>query len=58
MLTQRERICKELESTESRLRTFRVCMPRREWERLAAESENGLRKKVDSFSTLNRGGTY
>lgn len=56
MLTDRERICKDLDSTETRLRTFRICMPKREWDRLAAESESAIQKKVSSFSKLNRGG--
>ena len=58
MLTDRERICKELQSTESRVRAFQVCMPKREWERLATETEEALKKRVNTFSTHNRGGMY
>lgn len=58
MLTDRERICKDLTPTGTRVQTFRVCVPKREWDRLATETEEALKKKVNSFSTLNRGGQY
>lgn len=32
--TPRKTLCRELQSTESRLRTFRICLPQREWDRM------------------------
>jgi hypothetical protein len=51
-------ICRTLIGTGSRLNTQRVCLPKREWDRMSAENSDGLRKKQSEHSTLNRGGIY
>lgn len=33
------KICKDIRSTQSRVRTFRICMPQREWERMQDDGE-------------------
>ena len=38
------KICKDLSATGSRLRTFRVCMPQREWDRMNADGEQFTRE--------------
>jgi predicted secreted Zn-dependent protease len=39
MLTDREKICKDVAATGSRLRSFRICLAKREWDRLNADGE-------------------
>ena len=51
-------ICRTLIGTGSRLNTQRVCLPKREWDRMSTENSEGLRKKQSEHSTLNRGGIY
>jgi hypothetical protein len=51
-------ICRTLIGTGSRLNTQRVCLPKREWDRMYTENSEGLRKKQSEHSTLNRGGIY
>ena len=51
-------ICRTLIGTGSRLNTQRVCLPKREWDRMSTENSEGLRKKQGEHSTLNRGGIY
>ena len=47
MLTTREKLCKDMDASGSRLRSFRVCMPKREWERLNADAEKFTREMQD-----------
>ena len=51
-------ICRTLIGTGSRLNTQRVCLPKREWDRMYTENSEGLRKKQSEHSTLNRGGVF
>lgn len=51
-------ICRTLIGTASRLDTQRVCLPKREWDRMHTENSEGLRKRQGEHSTLNRGGSY
>ena len=51
-------ICRTLIGTGSRLNTQRVCLPKREWDRMSTENSEGLRKRQGEHSTLNRGGGY
>ena len=47
-------ICRTLVGTGSRLDTQRVCLPKREWNRMYTENSEGLRKKQNEHSTLSR----
>ncbi|WP_162888023.1 DUF922 domain-containing protein [Sphingomonas mesophila] len=46
-------LCKDLAATGSRLRTFRICLPKREWERMNAEGE-AFTKEVQNKSISGR----
>lgn len=47
-------ICRDLIGTGSRLNTQRVCLPKREWDRMHTESSEGLRKRQGDYSSLPR----
>ena len=42
-----KKICKDIRSTESRVRTFRICMPQREWDRMQDDGEAFTREIQD-----------
>ena len=47
-------ICRTLVGTGSRLDTQRVCLPKREWDRMYTENSEGLLKKQSEHSTTAR----
>jgi len=47
-------VCRTLIGTGSRLNTQRVCLPKREWNRMYTESSEGVRKTQNQHSTLPR----
>ena len=47
-------ICRTLIGTGSRLNTQRVCLPKREWDRMYTENSEGVRKTQSEHSTLPR----
>ena len=48
-------ICRDLIGTGSRLNTQRVCLPKREWDRMYTENSEGVRKTQAAHSTMPRG---
>ena len=49
-------ICRTVKVTGSRLEERQACLPKREWDRMFAETSEGLRDRQGDFSTLDRNG--